>query len=108
MIKGVFFDAGNTILFPDYYIYRDICEALGIEVGPKVHLLRSLMHLGETLESDSLHVYVLALPDFLGYPSAIAMMDNVGALNDERMAETLSMEVIFLKAFCAGVVKPDL
>jgi putative hydrolase of the HAD superfamily len=33
MIKGVFFDAGNTILFPDYYIYRDICEALGVEVG---------------------------------------------------------------------------
>lgn len=32
MIRGVFFDAGNTILFPDYYIYRDICEALGVEV----------------------------------------------------------------------------
>ena len=31
MIRGVFFDAGNTILFPDYYIYRDICEALGVE-----------------------------------------------------------------------------
>ncbi len=33
MIKGVFFDAGNTILFPDYEIYREICEALGAEVG---------------------------------------------------------------------------
>jgi len=33
MIKGVFFDAGNTIVFPDYYIYRDICEALGTEVS---------------------------------------------------------------------------
>ncbi|MFH1688702.1 MAG: HAD-IA family hydrolase [Candidatus Eisenbacteria bacterium] len=33
MIRGVFFDAGNTILFPDYYIYRDICEALGVEVA---------------------------------------------------------------------------
>ncbi len=33
MIRGVFFDAGNTILFPDYYIYRDICEALGVESG---------------------------------------------------------------------------
>lgn len=29
MIQGVFFDAGNTILFPDYEVYRDICEALG-------------------------------------------------------------------------------
>ncbi len=33
MIRGVFFDAGNTILFPDYYIYRDICEALGVETA---------------------------------------------------------------------------
>jgi putative hydrolase of the HAD superfamily len=33
MIRGVFFDAGNTILFPDYFIYRDICEALGVEVS---------------------------------------------------------------------------
>jgi len=33
MLRGVFFDAGNTILFPDYYIYRDICEALGVDVG---------------------------------------------------------------------------
>ena len=33
MIRGVFFDAGNTILFPDYYIYRDICEALGVTVA---------------------------------------------------------------------------
>jgi hypothetical protein len=38
----------------------------------------------------------------------MAMMDNVGALNEERMAETLSMDVIFLKAFWAGVVRPDL
>ena len=33
MVRGVFFDAGNTIVFPDYYIYRDICEALGVEAG---------------------------------------------------------------------------
>lgn len=33
MIRGVFFDAGNTILFPDYSIYQDICEALGVDVG---------------------------------------------------------------------------
>jgi putative hydrolase of the HAD superfamily len=32
MIKGVFFDAGNTLLFPDYDIYRGICAELGIGV----------------------------------------------------------------------------
>ncbi|MCD4691112.1 HAD family hydrolase [bacterium] len=29
MIRGVFFDAGNTILFPDYEIYRRIVADLG-------------------------------------------------------------------------------
>jgi len=29
MIRGVFFDAGNTILFPDYDIYRRIVAELG-------------------------------------------------------------------------------
>ena len=32
MIRGVFFDAGNTLLFPDYHIYREICAGLGLEV----------------------------------------------------------------------------
>ena len=36
------------------------------------------MHLGETIESHSLHVFVLALPDFLGYPSAVAMAEKYG------------------------------
>jgi putative hydrolase of the HAD superfamily len=31
MIDGVFFDAGNTIVFPDYAIYRQIAASLGIE-----------------------------------------------------------------------------
>jgi len=32
MLEGVFFDAGNTLLFPDYDIYRDIARSLGAEV----------------------------------------------------------------------------
>jgi len=59
-----------------YAALRGLEKALGIEVPPKAQLLRSLMHLGECLESNSLHVYVLALPDFLGYPSAIAMTEK--------------------------------
>lgn len=61
-----------------YAALRGLEKALGIEVPPKVHWMRTLMHLGECLESHSLHVYVLALPDFLGYPSAIAMADKYG------------------------------
>lgn len=33
MIQAVFFDAGNTIVFPDYSIYRDITASLGVETA---------------------------------------------------------------------------
>ena len=62
-----------------YAALRGLEKALGIEVPPKTHWMRSLMHIGEFLESHSLHVFVLALPDFLGYPSAIAMAEEYGA-----------------------------
>jgi sulfhydrogenase subunit alpha len=61
-----------------YAALRGCEKALGIQVPPKVHWMRTLMHMGEFLESHSLHVFVLALPDFLGYPSAIAMADEYG------------------------------
>ncbi len=32
MVRGVFFDAGNTILFPDYDIYRRIAASFGVDV----------------------------------------------------------------------------
>jgi putative hydrolase of the HAD superfamily len=33
MIRGIFFDAGNTIVFPDYSIYQGIAASLGVEVA---------------------------------------------------------------------------
>jgi putative hydrolase of the HAD superfamily len=36
MIRGVFFDAGNTILFPDYKIYKSIATSLGLDVETDV------------------------------------------------------------------------
>ena len=61
-----------------YAALRGLEKALGIKVPPKVQWMRSLMHLGECLESHSLHVYILALPDFFGYPSVISMLDKYG------------------------------
>ncbi len=61
-----------------YAALRGLEKALGITLPPKAQLLRNLMHLGELIESNSLHVFVLALPDFLGYPSAIAMAEKYG------------------------------
>ena len=35
MVRGVFFDAGNTVVFPDYGIYVDIAASLGVKVSPE-------------------------------------------------------------------------
>ena len=32
MVRGVFFDAGNTVVFPDYDIYVDVATSLGADV----------------------------------------------------------------------------
>lgn len=47
--------------------------AFGVEVSPQTNALRDLLFLGESIESHALHLYLLALPDYLNYPSAIAM-----------------------------------
>jgi sulfhydrogenase subunit alpha len=48
-------------------------HALRIEVDPQVRALRRLLYCGEWIESHALHVYLLHLPDFLGYASAIEL-----------------------------------
>jgi sulfhydrogenase subunit alpha len=48
-------------------------NALEIEQSDRVHALRGLLLLGGTIESHALHVFALALPDFLGFDSVIGM-----------------------------------
>ena len=48
-------------------------NAFGIRVSPQTDLLRELMFRGESIESHALHLFLLALPDYLNYPSAIAV-----------------------------------
>ncbi|MCK7580120.1 MAG: nickel-dependent hydrogenase large subunit [Chromatiales bacterium] len=45
----------------------------GVEPGPWVRAMRRAMYCGEWIESHALHIHLLAAPDFLGYPGAIAM-----------------------------------
>jgi coenzyme F420-reducing hydrogenase alpha subunit len=45
--------------------------AFGVEVDPATVALRRLLYCGEWIESHALHIYLLHLPDLLGYPSAI-------------------------------------
>lgn len=48
-------------------------DALGLTLPPELHALRRLIYCGEWIESHTLHIYMLHAPDFLGYPSAVAM-----------------------------------
>lgn len=61
-----------------YAALRGLEKALGVEIPDTTQIYRQLMHHGEMLESHSLHLYFLALPDFLGYDNAVAMADKHG------------------------------
>ncbi len=61
-----------------YAALRGLEKAVGVTVDSTTQLFRELMHHGEMLESHSLHIYFLALPDFLGYDNAVAMTDKYG------------------------------
>jgi coenzyme F420-reducing hydrogenase alpha subunit len=51
-------------------------HALGITVDPQVRALRRLLYCGEWIESHALHIYLLHLPDFLGYASALELAEH--------------------------------
>lgn len=48
-------------------------DALRVDETRRAYRLRGLMLRGAAIESHALHVFALALPDFLGYPSVMAM-----------------------------------
>lgn len=48
-------------------------NALGIEESLLVRRMRGLLLLGAAVESHALHVFALALPDYLGFESVMAM-----------------------------------
>ncbi len=48
-------------------------DLYGIEIDPAVRALRRVLYCGEWIQSHALHIYLLHAPDFLGYPSALAM-----------------------------------
>ncbi|NJL44041.1 MAG: Ni/Fe hydrogenase subunit alpha [Nitrosarchaeum sp.] len=47
--------------------------ALGIQPTEQTYLLRELLTYGERIRSHATHLYFLALPDYLGFESALAM-----------------------------------
>jgi sulfhydrogenase subunit alpha len=57
-------------------------KALGAfhQVDPAIRALRNVLYCGEWIESHVLHMFMLHLPDFLGYESVITMAADHGAV----------------------------
>jgi sulfhydrogenase subunit alpha len=55
---------------------KAIEDAFGIEVPRPIELFRRLLTIGEFLESHALHQFFLALPDYMGYQSALEMVKD--------------------------------
>ncbi len=55
---------------------KAIENAIGVKVSEQTRLLRELMEIGAFIQSHSLHMFLLALPDYLGYQSAIDMAEK--------------------------------
>lgn len=55
-------------------------KAMGVfgKLDPPIQELRDLFYCGEWVESHVLHIFMLHLPDFLGYESAISMAADHG------------------------------
>lgn len=77
---------------------RAVERAMGVKVSEQTLLLRELLHYGDWIMSHTLHIFCLALPDFLGYESVIAMAGNsdllpvVGkALAQKRLGNDMSV-----------------
>jgi sulfhydrogenase subunit alpha len=51
-------------------------NALGVKVSDQTKMLRELLVLGGILHSHALHLYLLSLPDYLGYSSALDMTNK--------------------------------
>lgn len=48
-------------------------DAMGVKVSKQTQAMREMIAIGERIRSHATHLYFLALPDFMGYESAIAM-----------------------------------
>ncbi len=51
-------------------------QALGVTIPRSLRQLRRLLYCGEWIESHALHIHLLNLPDFLGYPGSIELAQD--------------------------------
>lgn len=72
-------------------------QAFAVAPGPWVRAMRRLFYCGEWLQSHSLHIHLLAAPDFLGFDSAPAMATKYpGELRRGLRLQALGNEIMRL------------
>ena len=52
---------------------KAIENAFNIKASKQTEILRELLNIGGTIQSHTLHLYFMVLPDYLGYPNALKM-----------------------------------
>jgi len=61
-------------------------DACGVTIDPELVMLRRLLYCGEWIHSHALHIFLLHMPDFLGYPDAIEMAKDHPELIERGLA----------------------
>ncbi|MBO8174604.1 MAG: Ni/Fe hydrogenase subunit alpha [Thermococcus sp.] len=51
-------------------------KAIGFTPREEIQKIRELLYIGDMIESHALHLYLLVLPDYLGYPDPLSMIDR--------------------------------
>ncbi|MDV3103826.1 NADPH-dependent hydrogenase/sulfhydrogenase 1 subunit alpha [Thermococcus waiotapuensis] len=51
-------------------------KAIGFTPREEIQALREVLYIGDMIESHALHLYLLVLPDYLGYSSPLKMVDE--------------------------------
>jgi len=51
-------------------------KAIGFTPREEIQALREILYIGDIIESHALHLYLLVLPDYLGYSSPLKMVDE--------------------------------
>nr|WP_225951348.1 Ni/Fe hydrogenase subunit alpha [Mycobacterium sp. OAS707] len=61
-------------------------NACGVTVPPELTALRRLLYCGEWIHSHALHIFLLHIPDFLGYPDGISLAKDRPDLIERGLA----------------------
>ena len=70
-------------------------DALGVTVDGPLGELRRLLYCGEWIESHTLHIHMLHMPDFLGFDSAVEMaVDHRGTVERGLEVKKIGNEIL--------------